>query len=401
MAEFTYVARDTKGERVTGEMSAATERDVISMLSGKSLFPVSVKSKSEGVDFGFGGGVNAKQIAVFYEQLSQLMSNGVPLLKSLAILRTQSSAKSLKAALDDVISRVEDGEPLGDAFAKHPKVFSDIAVNMSRAGAEGGFLEDALARVASFTQQQDELKSRTIGALIYPMVLATVGTTIVGVLLVYFVPMFGGLFDSMREKGALPPITEWLLSFSGVLQNYFLIFILLFVALYVVFKMQMRTEKGKLLADRVKLKLPLFGPVVKSLSVARFCRVLGTLLKNGVPILRALDISSEATGNKVLAAAISGATDNITAGEALSKPLADSGHFPNTVTEMISVAEESNTLDVVLVSIADSLENQTTRKLDLMVRLLEPLMLIVMAAIICVVVIALLLPIMKMSSALQ
>lgn len=401
MAEFTYVARDTKGERVTGEMSAATERDVISMLSGKSLFPVSVKSKSEGVDFGFGGGVNAKQIAVFYEQLSQLMSNGVPLLKSLAILRTQSSAKSLKAALDDVISRVEDGEPLGDAFAKHPKVFSDIAVNMSRAGAEGGFLEDALARVASFTQQQDELKSRTIGALIYPMVLATVGTTIVGVLLVYFVPMFGGLFDSMREKGALPAITEWLLSFSGVLQNYFLIFILLFVALYVVFKMQMRTEKGKLLADRVKLKLPLFGPVVKSLSVARFCRVLGTLLKNGVPILRALDISSEATGNKVLAAAISGATDNITAGEALSKPLADSGHFPNTVTEMISVAEESNTLDVVLVSIADSLENQTTRKLDLMVRLLEPLMLIVMAAIICVVVIALLLPIMNMSSALQ
>ena len=401
MAEFTYVARDTKGERVTGEMSAATERDVISMLSGKSLFPVSVKSKSEGVDFGFGGGVNAKQIAVFYEQLSQLMSNGVPLLKSLAILRTQSSAKSLKAALDDVISRVEEGEPLGDAFAKHPKVFSDIAVNMSRAGAEGGFLEDALARVASFTQQQDELKSRTIGALIYPMVLATVGTTIVGVLLVYFVPMFGGLFDSMREKGALPAITEWLLSFSGVLQNYFLIFILLFVALYVVFKMQMRTEKGKLLADRVKLKLPLFGPVVKSLSVARFCRVLGTLLKNGVPILRALDISSEATGNKVLAAAISGATDNITAGEALSKPLADSGHFPNTVTEMISVAEESNTLDVVLVSIADSLENQTTRKLDLMVRSLEPLMLIVMAAIICVVVIALLLPIMNMSSALQ
>ena len=401
MAEFTYIARDSKGERVTGKMSAANERDVISMLSGKSLFPVSVKTQKEGADFSFGGGVSAKQTAVFYEQMSQLMTNGVPLLKSLSILRNQSSAKAMKTALDDVISRVEDGEPLGDAFAKHPKVFSDIAVNMSRAGAEGGFLEDALARVASFTQQQDELKSRTIGALIYPMVLATVGTTIVAVLLIYFVPMFGGLFDNMREKGALPPITEWLLGFSSFLQSYFLIVILAMFGMYVLFKVQMRTDKGKLLADRIKLKMPLFGPIVKSLSVARFCRVLGTLLKNGVPILRALDISSEATGNRVLAEAISNATENITAGEALSKPLSDSGHFPDTVTEMISVAEESNTLDVVLVSIADSLENQTTRRLDLMVRLLEPLMLIVMAAIICVVVIALLLPIMNMSSALQ
>ena len=401
MAEFTYIARDAQGEKHSGTMTAATERDVISMLSGKSLFPVSVKSKKEGVEFSFGGGVSAKDIAVFYEQLAQLMNNGVPMLKSLSILRTQSSSKPLKKALDDVISRVEDGEPLGDAFARHPKIFSEIAVNMSRAGAEGGFLEDALERVAGFTQQQDELKSRTIGALIYPMVLAVVGTAIVAVLLIYFVPMFGGLFDDMRKKGGLPQLTEWLLSLSGILKGYFIYFFIAGVAAFFFIKMQLRTERGRLFADKLKLKLPLFGPIAKSLSVARFCRVLGTLLKNGVPILRALDISADATGNKVLAQAITNATENITAGESLSKPLTDSGHFPGTVTEMINVAEESNTLDVVLVNIADNLENQTTRRLDLMVRLLEPLMLIVMAAIICVVVIALLLPIMNMSSALQ
>ena len=401
MAEFTYIARDAQGEKHSGTMTAATERDVISMLSGKSLFPVSVKTKSEGVEFSFGGGISAKDISIFYEQLAQLMNNGVPMLKSLSILRTQSSSKPLKKALDDVISRVEDGEPLGDAFSRHPKIFSEIAVNMSRAGAEGGFLEDALERVAGFTQQQDELKSRTIGALIYPMVLAVVGTSIVAILLIYFVPMFAGLFDDMRKKGSLPPLTEGLLGFSGLLRAYFLYFFIAAVAAFFFIKMQLKTERGRLFADRLKLKLPLFGPIAKSLSVARFCRVLGTLLKNGVPILRALDISAEATGNKVLAQAISNATENITAGESLSKPLTDSGHFPGTVTEMINVAEESNTLDVVLVNIADNLENQTTRRLDLMVRLLEPLMLIVMAAIICVVVIALLLPIMNMSSTLQ
>ena len=196
-------------------------------------------------------------------------------------------------------------------------------------------------------------------------------------------------------------MTEWLLWFSDSLRNYGLIILLVLGVLFAIVRSQLATEAGKVFVDKMKLKLPIVGPILLSLAVARFCRVLGTLMTNGVPILRGLEISREATGNRVLSAAIAKATDNVTSGESLSSPLMKSGHFPVEVTEMISVAEESNTLDKVLVNIADGLEKQTIRRLDLFVKLIEPLMLMIMAGIILVVVVALLLPIMKMGSVLQ
>lgn len=382
-------------------MTAATERDVINMLSGKSLFPVSVEPEKQTVRLSFTGGVSGQKIAVFYDQLASLLKNGVPLVRSLNVLREQSSVPQIKLALDDIIARVEDGEPLGDTFARHPKVFSEIAVNMARAGSEGGFLEDALERVAKFTQEQDELKSRTIGALVYPAVLAVVGTIVVTVLLIFFVPKFGEMFDQLREKGELPAITDGLLRFSETLKHYGIFILLALVGIYFFIRVQLRSESGRRIADGMKLKLPLFGPIYQNLAISRFCRVLGTLMHNGVPILKALEISSAAAGNRILGDSISQATDNITSGEALSEPLAKSGHFPKNVTEMISVAEESNTLDTVLVNIAEGMEKRTIRRLDLMVKLIEPVMLLIMAAIILVVVVALLLPVMKMGQVLQ
>ena len=382
-------------------MTAATERDVINMLTGKSLFPVSVETQKQPSSFTLGGRVSGQKIAVFYSQLASLLKNGVPLIRSLHVLREQSSVPPIKLALDDVISRVEEGEPLGDTFARHPNVFSDIAVNMARAGAEGGFLEDALERVAKFTEEQDELKSRTIGALVYPAVLAVVGTIVVTVLLVFFVPKFGEMFDQLREKGELPWITDALLNFSGALKSYGLLMVVGLFGIYFLIKIQLRSERGKRISDSLKLKLPMFGPIYKNLAISRFCRVLGTLMTNGVPILKALDISSASAGNRILCDSISKATDNITSGEALSQPLAQSGHFPKNVTEMISVAEESNTLDTVLVNIAEGMEKQTIRRLDLMVKLIEPLMLLIMAVIVLIVVVALLLPVMKMGSVMQ
>jgi len=403
MPEFNYTARSISGEIVSGSMSANTERDVVNALSGKSLFPVKVVSdeekKSKAITFG--GRVNDQKISVFYEQLSSLISNGVPMLKSLKILKEQTRIPVFENALEDIISRVEDGETLSDAFAKHPKIFSEMAVNMSRAGAEGGFLEDALSRVAKFTEQQAELKSRTVGALIYPVVLASIGSIVVTVLLVFFVPKFGELFDQLREKGELPAITDWLLWFSGFLRSYGIWILLGLAILFVFLRVQLSTEKGRRLVDAVKIKIPMFGPIFLSLAVGRFCRVLGTLLKNGVPILKALEISRDASGNKILSEAIAGASENISSGETLSVPLSKSGHFPRNVTEMISVAEEANTLDEVLINISEGLEKQTVRRLDLMVKLIEPLMLMVMAAIVLVVVVALLLPIMKMGSVMQ
>ena len=401
MPEFSYTARDMSGQLVTGRLSANTEGDAVAALSGQSLFPIKVASdeasgsKGAGISFGRGR-VSAQKISVFYEQLSTLMTNGVPMLRSLKILQEQTQIPVFKDALTDVISNIEDGETLSDSFKRHPNVFSEMAVNMSKAGAEGGFLEDALTRVAAFTEQQAELRSKTIGALIYPMVLATIGTIIVSVLLIFFVPSFGAIFETMRQQGDLPSATIWLLAFSEFLQSWWWIIGIAAIIGYLILKVQLATPQGRMFADKWKLKVPLLGSVLLSLAICRFCRVLGTLLKNGVPILRGLEISAEATGNKILESAIVKASDNITSGETLAKPLAASGQFPRNVTEMISVAEESNTLDDVLINISEGLEKQTMRKLDIMVKLIEPLMLVVMAAIVMFVVIALLMPIVKM-----
>jgi len=209
------------------------------------------------------------------------------------------------------------------------------------------------------------------------------------------------MFDQLRAMGELPLVTEWLLWFSDFVRGYGIFFAGFAVVGIIVLKYQLATEAGRRWADRWKIKLPILGPIFLSLAVGRFCRVLGTLLRNGVPILRALDISKDATGNKILSEAIADAAENITSGDSLSKPLGQSGHFPRNVTEMLSVAEESNTLDDVLINISDGLEKQTVRRLDIMVKLIEPLMLMVMAFIILIVVVALLLPIMKMGSVMQ
>ncbi|HMO15455.1 MAG TPA: type II secretion system F family protein [Pirellulaceae bacterium] len=401
MPEFTYTARDISGNKINGQMTAAHEREVIQHLGSQRLFPIEVKGKQEQKSFSISRGVGAQQMAAFYSQLASLLKNGVPLMRSLKLISQQSSAPQLKAALEDVSARVEDGEAIGDAFARHPKIFNSIAVNMARAGAEGGFLEDALERVSEFTEQQADLKARTVGALIYPIILSVIGTIIVSVLLIFFVPRFGELFDSLRARGSLPWATEALLGFSHGLKSNWLIILLFFSALFFGIRVYKNTENGGRVFDLIKIKIPLFGGINQNLAVARFCRVLGTMLKNGVPILKALEISSRATANRVLSAAIDNAADSITTGQTLSGPLSKSGYFPATVTEMISVAEESNTLDTVLVNIADGLEKRTSRRLDLIVRMLEPIMLMVMAAIILFIVIALLMPIMNMSQAIS
>ena len=404
MPDFTYIARDMSGAKIEGSMTANSEADVIKRLSKDSLFPVSVTDaaastkKSLEMNLEFGGKPNGQKMAVFYQQLASLLENGVPLIRSLTLLKKQTKNKKLGEALDDVIARVEDGEELSDSFRRHDSIFSNMAINMSRAGAEGGFLEDALDRVGTFTEQQADLKAKTVGAMIYPVILATMGSVIVAVLVIFFVPKFASVFDSLAAEGELPAATVWLLWFSDTIRGYWLVMLLVAGGLFVLLRTHFSTESGKLMLDQIKLKVPLVGPILLSLAVARFCRVLGTLMKNGVPILKGLEISSAAAGNRVLCQAIESATDNVTSGETLSKPLEASGHFPLEVTEMISVAEESNTLDTVLITISDQLEKTTMRRLDVAVKLIEPIMLLIMAIVVLFVVVALLLPIMKMGS---
>ncbi|MEX0793577.1 MAG: type II secretion system F family protein [Pirellulaceae bacterium] len=401
MPDFTYIARNAQGQKVNGSLAAQTEGDALNILMARALFPLEVKTQKANVKFRIGGKrIGAQQCAILYAQLSSLLRSGVPLMRSLNVLLDQASSPALKEVLEDVRNRVEEGDTLDSAMSRHPKAFNNMAINMVKAGAEGGFLEDALERVAKFTEEQEDLKGRTISALAYPILLSVVGTSVLTVLIVFFVPLFEDMFARLRDRGQLPLITDLLLWFSSTLQTYGLILVAAVAFLGFYFRSYFQSETGQRRFDYFKIKVPLFGPIILSLAVARFCRVLGTMLKNGVPILRALEISAEAAGNRVLASAIDEASENISSGESLAAPLSQSGYFPKTVVEMISVAEESNTLDTVLVEIADSLEKRTSRKLDLTVRLLEPMMLLVMASVVLVVVLALLLPMFNMSSAL-
>ncbi len=398
MPEFTYIARDLHGKKTNGTIAAATQREAISLLTGRSLFPIRVDAAPSKGGWHLSRRISGQQMAVLYSQLSSLLRSGVPLLRALRILQNQTSDDRLQQILEDVHSRVEEGTSLADAMRQHPNAFSELAVSMIRAGAEGGFLDEALRRVADFTEQQEDLKSRTLGALAYPVFVATLGSMVVFVLIVFFVPNFAEIFDQLRQQGQLPALTEWLLWFSSTLRQWGLVFVIaaVFAALYV--RRYVKTETGRRRADALRIRLPLLGGIYLSLAVARFCRVLGTLLHNGVPILKSLEISRDASGNRILSDAIRQAGDNISAGDSLATPLAASGYFPSTVVEMIAVAEESNTLDEVLTDVADQLERRTSRRLDLVVRLLEPIMLLLLAGVVLIVVIALLTPIFRMTS---
>lgn len=397
MPDFTYVARDRAGKKVQGTLSAGTQRDALAQLSQKLLFPLEVKTAPPARPMFGGRRVSPTLLATFYGQLADLLHSGVPLLRSITVLEKQAKHARFKEIVSDLRAKVEEGHSLSECMQRHPLVFPELAVSIVRAGGEGGFLEEALEQISEFTEKQEDLKGRTMGAVAYPAFLLAVGVLVVTGLMIFLVPRFAGIFERLREKGELPALTEALLWCSELMQNYGLVLLGGLVAGGMAIRYYLKTDPGRLMFDRVLIRIPLAGAVFLNLAVSRFCRVLGTLLKNGVPILKSLEISSDSTGNRVLAQAIRKAAENISSGESLAKPLAASGHFPSNVVEMIAVAEESNSLEKVLVDVADGLDRRTWRQLELVVRLLEPLLLLLLAVAVLLIVLALLLPVIKMS----
>ena len=395
MPDFAYTARSLSGQLVEGTLSAGSEREVLANLTAKELFPVKVAAASKRAIANGSPRVSSRLIAPIYMQLASLLRSGVPMLRSLQVIREQASNAALRFVLEDVESRVEEGATLAEAMARHPRAFSDLATSIVRAGGEGGFLEEALEQVAAFTDQQDDLRSKVVGALVYPVVLVLIGMLVVNGLIIFAVPMVEDMFES---RGDLPVITQALLTTSEVLRTYGLLVLAAIVAAYFGLRNWSASEGGQLRIDAIRLKAPLLGAIYRNLAVGRFCRVLGTLLKGGVPIVRSLDIAAGSTGSPVLSSVVEDATENIQAGEPLADPLRTSGQFPNDVVEMIAVAEQSNNLEVVLNQVADSLEKTTWRRIDLFVRLIEPLILVVLAAVVLLVAVALLLPIIQRST---
>jgi general secretion pathway protein F/type IV pilus assembly protein PilC len=398
MPEFTYEAMGSAGQRSQGTLVAGSEREVVAMLDARGLFPVKVAPAKTTTTSRRGGRVSSRHLATFYAQLADLLHSGVPLLRSLDLLERQNTNPTLSEVLREVRARVADGTGLAQAMAQHPRCFNELAISMVRAGQEGGFLEDVLRRIADFTEHQEDLKSKVTGALAYPVVLAVVGFLVLNILIIFFVPKFEPIFKKLEEKGELPALTVWIVGTSHMLQRHGLWVALGVAAIIYLFRRWAATEDGRMKVDALRLKIPGAGKIFLSLALVRFTRILGTLLHNGIPILQALRIAKDSTGNRVLSLAIEKSAENVKGGDSLAAPLAASHYFPRDVVAMVSVGEESNNLETVLLGISTSLEKRTSRQLDLFVRLLEPVMLLVMAVITLLVVAGLLLPVFKMSS---
>jgi general secretion pathway protein F/type IV pilus assembly protein PilC len=400
MPEFAYIARELTGTQVSGVLSASNKHDALGSLAARQLFPVRLElSDTAGVrEKRLARRVGGRHLVVFYTQLADLLRSGVPLLRSLELLERQSTHATLRLVVQDVREQVADGSRLAEAMRQHPRVFGELAVSMVRAGEEGSFLEDVLKRIAAFTEHQQELKSRVVGAMVYPAFLLVAMALVVSGMFVFFIPKFQPIFDRLSERGNLPWATTALMSLSQFAQDYWLLAAALVGGAAYGLVTWAKTEDGRTRLDQFRIRATGVGPIVRSLAIARFCRILGTLLKNGVPILQSLKIAKDATGNVVLSRAIGEAAENISEGKSLARPLAASGQFPEEIVEMISVGEEANNLEQVLIDVADSMERRTNRLLDIFVRMLEPVLLTVMAGIVLFIVVALLWPILQSSS---
>lgn len=400
MPDYQYIARGVSGQQVNGTLTAGSEKEVLASLAAQKLFPIRVEmaASSKASEKQILRRVPPRYLTVFYSQLADLLKSGVPLLRALELLSRQSTHPALKSVVQDVRDQIADGSRLYDAMRQHPKAFNELMISMVRAGEEGGFLEDVLKRIADFTEHQEELKGQVIGAMVYPAFLLTIGGGIVAAMMIWFVPRFEPIFENMAQRGGLPWTTSSLLAISNFAQSYWLIAAGMVAAASYGLFYWLRTPQGRIRLDQFRLRSPGLGPIVRNLAIARFCRVLGTLLRNGVPVLNSLRIAKDATGNKVLSAAIEKAADNVSTGKSLARPLGASKQFPEEIVEMIAVGEESNNLENVLIDISENLDRRTGRQIEMAVRLLEPVLLLMLASVVLYVVVALLLPILQTSS---
>lgn len=405
MPDFTYIAKTSSGERSEGTIAASSRRDALQQLRQRSLFPLKVndaesaKPALDKIELPWANRVKKDAVADLCTQLADLLNNGVPLLEALQTLSEATVNPRLEQALMRVHDSVAEGANLDQAMAAEPDVFSELTISMVRAGLEGAFLEEALERTAAFLQKQDEMRAKIISSLTYPVILGLVGSGITVLLITVMVPKFQPFFDRLEQSGSgLPLITVLLLAVSHALIKYGLVIAAAVAGAIVGIRQLLRQPAGKAWLDRWKLKMPMMGSIFHDAAVSRFCRVLGTLLRNGVPLLKSLRISGESTGNSLLQEVVFASAENVTAGDSLSKPLAQSGLIPSQVMAMIRIAEESNTLDQVLVKIANRMDQRIERRLEVMVRMIEPMMLVLIGVMVMFVIVGVLLPVFDLNS---
>lgn len=392
MALFAYIARNARGTRVTGRLEAATEQAAVADLSARGLAPVRVEAAA--VRLSRRRRVPSRRLAASYQQLSDLLRAGVPLLRGLRLLGRGRADPRLAAVWSQVADEVADGARLADAMAHHERVFPAVQVALVRSGERGSFLEQVLARLGAFLIHRADLNARVIGGLIYPAILLVGGVLVIVMALIFLVPKFRPHF----AKIDVPLATKLLFAISDLFVVWWPVAIPAMVALIVGAAIAWRRPRVRRAIAGWRLRIPKLGPLLRSLAVARVARVLGTMLDNGIPMIQAMQVSRDAAGDPILAEAIDRATEAVRSGESLSKPLLESGYFDEDVVEMISVGESANNLPQVLVTISETLESQIDRTLSLLVRLMEPLLLLVLAGGVVFIFVALVLPLMSLSS---
>lgn len=407
MAIFSYQATDKKGEDVTGIVEADSLALAINQVRSMGFFPTKVKedagklarrkgkgAKGKGFTISIGGSVKRKQITLMTRQLATLIDAGLPLLRSLSILYDQQKPGKLKNVLDELVNDVQSGTTFSEGLAKHPKAYDKLYVNMVRAGEVGGMLEVVLNRLADFAERREALARKVKSAMVYPIMVILVAGGIVTFLLVKVVPTFAEIFSDLG--GALPKPTQFLVDISEALKKSYIKILVYAAGIFIGLKLIFKVEIIQAIRDRIVLKLPLFGQLVRKIGVARFSRTLGTLITSGVPILQSLTIVKETISNRVIANAVGEVHDSIREGETIAGPLEESGAFPPMAVNMIDVGEETGNLDSMLLKVADIYDAEVEATIDGMLQMLEPALMVILGAIVGFIVISMYLPIFSM-----
>lgn len=406
MALFEFTGVTDAGKNVKGIREADSQKALRANLRKEGVYLTAVTAaaakrggksadKAAGGRAFFVGRVSTDEIAIMTRQLSTLIGAGIPLVEALGALVEQVEHPRLQRVVSQVKSRVNEGTALAEALADHRNIFSDLFINMVRAGESSGTLELVLARLADFTESQAKLKSKVMGALAYPAVMVIVAVIIVGILFTTVIPKVTAIFSDMAVE--LPFYTRALIWVSEFVQSYWYVVIALFVGTVVGIRAWVRTPRGKARWHQIQLKLPVFGPLVRTIAMSRFARTLGTLLSSGVQMLVAMDIVRAIVGNVVLEDVVEKARDSIREGESISGPLKRSGEFPPMVCHMIAVGERSGQLEDMLKKVADTYDSQVDSKVGALTSLLEPLMIVAMGGGVAFIVAAIMMPILQLN----
>jgi type IV pilus assembly protein PilC len=397
MAEFVWEARARTGELRKGSMEADDADVVNNRLRQQQLTPTKVKKKAKALNFSIGSGVSAKDLVTFTRLFATMIDAGLPIVQCLEILQGQTDNKSFAVVLRDVKANVEQGSTFSDSLRKHPKVFDALYVNLVQAGEVGGILDTILNRLAVYNEKAAKLRRQVRGAMVYPSAVLVIFVIVLSILLGWVIPSFKTIFKDLGSKDDLPALTEIVIKISEVFVGYLPLFVLGLVGFMALCVTIYRRPRGKRLAHRALLAMPIVGIVMKKIAVARFTRTLGTLLASGVPILDALEIVAKTAGNVVIEEGIMYTRQKISEGKNMASPLMETNVFPPMVVQMVGVGEQTGALDAMLNKIADFYEEEVDVAVASLTSLIEPIMMVGIGGTVGVVLIAMYLPIFSIA----